>query len=233
MINDLLEELGSKNQLRVVVYRGKTNHGRLSYDRGEQMETKKVQPLGPAVILQDQIRMLKGLKPIFLGEALRRFGGDLRCVVPNLRTNVGIDYVAVQLGGSASATVAKYIANTNNTNAANAANTSSNTTNTQICWGTDTTSDAAASTSRGEYSATSGSGGGLQRAAASYAHTTSVASYTQSKTFTATGACTNMQAVGLFDNATKQSGTLYLETVYTATTLANTDQLSFTWTVNI
>ncbi len=233
MINDLLEELGNKNQVRVVVYRGATLNGRLKRDRGEELETKMVQPLGPAVIMQDQVRMLQGKKPIYLAEALRRFGGDLRCVVPNLRTNVGIDFVATQLGGSAAAASAKYIANTNNTNAANAANTSSNTTNTQICWGTDTTSDAAASTSRGEYSATSGSGGGLQRALASYAHTTSVASFTQSKTFTATGACTNMQAVGLLDAATKQTGTLYLETTYTATTLANTDQLSFTWTVNI
>ena len=78
----------------------------------------------------------------------------------------------------------------NNTNAPAAANTTSNTTATRICWGTDTTTDAAASTSRGEYSVL-----GFARALATYAHTGSGTTlYTQTVTFTATGAATTCSA---------------------------------------
>ena len=217
-IGDLLAEVDSKNHLTVVHYRG---------GRGEELESSGVS-MPSMLFLADKARMLAGRKPVYLAEAFRRLGGDVVGVFPNLRTTVGIDYASVQLGGTASATTAKYIAVSNNTNAANAANTATNTTSTRICWGTDTATDAAASTTRGEYSAL-----GMARALATYAHTGGVASYSQTVTFTATSACTSMQAAGLFDNATKQSGTLFVESVYTATTLANTDQLSIAWTINI
>jgi hypothetical protein len=220
-ISDLLGEVDERNHLTIIHYpRGAA--------RGSEVEVVDKVVMPASLHLVDRVRMLAGRKPVYLAEAYRRLGGDLVGVFPNLRTNVGIDYAAAQLGGAASTTVAKYIAVSNNTNAASAANTATNTTSTRICWGTDTTTDAAASTTRGEYSF-----GGVARAAATYAHTGSVASYSQTITYTATTALTALQAAGMFDSATKQTGTLFVESVFTATTLANTDQLSIAWTINI
>jgi len=226
-IQDLIDEVGDKNHLLVTVHRGKKVNNRLRLDRGTALESSSV-PTIPGLHLYDRLRMLKGKKPICLKEAFRRFDGDLVGAFPNLRTTVGIDYVSAQLGGSASTTVAKYIALSNNTNAASAANTSSNTTNTRICWGTANATDAAASTSRGEYTAL-----GLARAAATYAHTTSNTFYTQTLTDTASSTITAVQAAGLLDNASQGSGTLYLESVFTPTSMVNTDQITIAWTVNI
>lgn len=218
VISDLVEEVAAKNHLTIVHYHG---------ERSDELDVRSVN-LSPMLHQADRVRMLLGKKALYLPEAYRRLGGDLVGVFPNLRTSVGIDYAAVQLGGTASTTVAKNIGISNNTNAAAAANTSTNTTNTRICWGTAQATDGAASTSRGEYTAL-----GLARAAATYAHTTSVASFSQTITFTASSAITSAQAAGLFDALTQNTGTLYVESVFTPTTLANTDQLSIAWTINI
>lgn len=219
-VSDLVEEVAARNHLTIVHYHG---------DQSDELDVRSVN-LTPMLHQADRVRLLLGKPALYLPEAYRRLGGDLVGVFPNLRTNVGIDYAATQLGGVAVASpaVAKFIGISNNTNAAAAANTATNTTNTRICWGTAQPTDGAASTSRGEYTAL-----GLTRAAATYAHTTSVASYSQTITFTATSAITAAQAAGLFDAGTQNTGTLFVESVFTPTTLANTDQLSIAWTINI
>lgn len=221
----LLASLGEKNNVRVVVHR----HGEpRSWSAGELVGEGTAVAHLPELVRMDSLRVMAGKPAMWLDEAVRLTGGHLVGVTPNLRTTVGIDYVSVQLGGTPSVTSAKYIAVSNNTNAANAANTATNTTATRICWGTANATDAAPSTTRGEYTAL-----GMARAAATYAHTTSVTSYTQTLTFTASSAITSVQACGLFDNATQNNGTLFLENTYTATSLANGDALTITWTVNI
>jgi len=76
---------------------------------------------------------------------------------------------------------------------------------------------------------------GMTRALATYAHTGAAASYTQSKTFTATGSTGAIHKAGMFTAGTLTAGGLMLfETVLNAdATLANGDQLALTWTVNI
>jgi hypothetical protein len=233
-LGDLMGEIGMKNHVRVVVHRGVEKGKQWAWSPGELVHDNQVDGGGafallPSLLQMDQLRLLAGRKAMWLPEAMRRTGGELVSVTPNLRVNVGIDYCAVQLGGSASATVAKNLALSSNTDSPVATDTSSNTTaGTGINWGTNTTTDAAASNARGEINYA-----GLGRAAAAYAHTTSATSFSQSKTFTATGAVTAVQACGLFDSATNQAGTLFVENTFTPTTLANTDQLTIAWTLNI
>lgn len=76
---------------------------------------------------------------------------------------------------------------------------------------------------------------GMSRALATYAHTPGSASYTQSKTFTATGNTGAIHRAGMFTALTLTAGgILVFETVLNAdATLANGDQLALTWTVNI
>jgi hypothetical protein len=225
---DLVGEVGEKNIVQVRVDRASYVGKRVTYLRKhrEVLDAKAV--ITQAMLFEyDRLRALSGKVPLYVPEAIRRCGGELVSIRSNLRTNAGINYTSVQLGGAASATVAKWIAVTNNTNVANVLNTSANTTTSQICWGTATATDAAPSISRGEYTAL-----GVARAAATYAHTTAVASYTQTLTDTASGACTSLQAAGMFDSASQGAGTLFFETLFTATTLANADQLTLTWTVN-
>jgi hypothetical protein len=76
---------------------------------------------------------------------------------------------------------------------------------------------------------------GMTRALATYAHSASATSYTQSKTFTATGGTGAIHKAGMFTAGTNAAGGYMLfETVLNAdATLANGDQLALTWTVNI
>jgi hypothetical protein len=76
---------------------------------------------------------------------------------------------------------------------------------------------------------------GLQRALALYAHTPGTASYTLSKTFTASGAFTAVHRAGCFTCLTAAAGgRLIFETVLNAdATLASGDSIAVTWTVNI
>lgn len=76
---------------------------------------------------------------------------------------------------------------------------------------------------------------GMSRALALYAHTGAASSYTQSKTFTATGGTGAIHKAGMFTALTNAAGGIMVfETVLNAdATLATSDQLALTWTVNI
>ncbi len=227
-IGDLLDEFADKNTVRVVKFEAAKKAGRVVLSEVSN-ELTKLGALPPALMLADSIRMLRGKKPIYMREAYRRFGGDLIGVTPNGRVNTGIDFCANVLGGT-QPLMADWIALTNNS-AATAATDSSNT----LPWSSAQTTDGAASTSRGEYTML-----GVARKNSTYAHTTTVTSYTQAATWTASGTVTSLQMAGMFGGTTKTAqGTatatdiLFVENTFTATSLANLDQLSLTWTINI
>lgn len=228
-ISDLLEEVEDKNNVRVVKFEGFKKKGKVAYKEVVN-EIAKLGALPPSLIHMDHSRMLLGKKPIYLGEAFKRFGGDLVSVTPNGRTNIGIDFCANALGGTSQPAVADWIALTNNTSATAAGDGSGT-----LPWSSAQATDAAAASTTGEYTAL-----GVARKQATYAHTASATSYTQTATWTATGTVTSLQKAGMFGGSTKtaQSGAsatnlLFLENTFTATSLANTDQLTLTWTVNI
>lgn len=129
-----------------------------------------------------------------------------------LVTNAGLDFIAKQLSGVASATtIAKYMALTANASAAAAG---------------DTTLTAEITTG----------GGGLIRAAATYAHTGSASTYTLTITYTANGSDSlpvTIAKIGVFDASS--TGNLVFETLLsaTATLSASGDQLTVTETVTI
>lgn len=129
-----------------------------------------------------------------------------------LVTNGGLDFIATQLGGSASATaVGKFMALTANATAASAS---------------DTTLTSEITTASG----------GLIRATATYAHTTSASTYTISNTFTANGNDSlpvTIAKIGIF--TASSSGTMVFETLLsaTATISASGDTLAVTDTVTI
>lgn len=159
----------------------------------------------PMVVKLDQLRALQGDEPRYVRELLEAAGIDLRGLSTNLRTTVGIDYVADSLGKSASRpAVAEFIAVSQNATAPAAG---------------DTTLTSEETT------------GGLARAAATYNHTGGATSYTLAKTFTASATFSTLQKAGLFNAASV--GTLVLENTFTSTALASGDQLTITWTVNI
>jgi hypothetical protein len=227
-IGDLLDEFADKNTVRIVKFEACKRNGRIAL-REVYDGLAKVGALPASLWLADGLRVLSGRKPIYMGEAFRRFGGDLVGVFANGRVNTGIDFCANALGGTQPA-MADWIALSNNS-AATGATDSSNT----LPWSSAQATDGAASTSRGEYTAI-----GVARKNSTYAHTTSVTSYTQAATWTASGAVTSLQMAGMFGGAGKTAqGTataidiLFLENTFTATSLANLDQLSLTWTVNI
>lgn len=228
-ISDLLEEVQSKNHVRVQVFRAGRGPSGVKTMRRVLDELATVTAYKPAMYLADSVRTLRGLKPIYVQEWMRRLGGEFVGVTPNLRTNVGIDYTANALGSTTQPSQADYIALSNNTAAVAAGDTSSTTP-----WSTAQAADVAAGGTTGEWTAL-----GLTRKQATYAHTTSVASYTMSATWTATGTATATSKAGLFGGAAKTAqGTgatniLFLANTFTATTLATNDQLSLTWTVNV
>jgi hypothetical protein len=230
-LEGLIDEMSAKNHVRVVKYEARsrpftrTIHKRVMDEISH--ETKLCGGLH-GICYADSLRKLAGVKPIYLDEAIRLLGGSLRDISPNLRTNVGIDFVANNLGGT-SVAVADWIALSNNTLSIAATDTSNT-----LPWSTAQATDAAASGTTGEYTAL-----GVARAVATYAHTTSATSYTQTKTWTATGTVTALTKAGLFGGAAKTAqgngatNILFLANTFTSTSLVNTDQLSLTWTVNI
>jgi hypothetical protein len=150
ILDPLLHDLGEKNTVRVTLRRANSKVTDLVHDT--TVDVKNLAATHVGLLKYDALRVSHGLKPLYTQHIYAKMGYELRGYAPNLRTDVGTDFCAVQLGAGASATaVAKYIGLTNNTNAASAANTATNTTATRICWGTNASSDAAASTSRGEY----------------------------------------------------------------------------------
>lgn len=230
LYTDLLDDVKNKNFVRVTHYKAvskpfaprryKTVMDEVSNEGAAQL---------PALFLHDSLRMLSGKKPLYIPELTARLGGELVSVSPNLRTNVGIDFCATQLGSTAPTTQADYIGLSNNTITPAATDTSN-----VAPWNTAQAADAAPSTSTGEYT-----GVGLTRKQATYAHTTSATNYTMAATWTATGAITSVRLAGLFGGSartvqsTSANNILFLENTFTSTTLANADQLSLTWTVNI
>jgi hypothetical protein len=221
---DMVAEVGDKNSVYVRVDRASHIGKRLVYLRKnrEILDAKGI-AMNAALAHMDQVRAMVGKPLLYLPEAIRRCGGELVWAGHNLRTNVGIDYTSQQLGGSATTTVAKYIGVSNNTRAPAAGDTAAGT----LPWSTAQATDVAPATTTGEYTAL-----GVARAAAAYAHTPSVASYTQGITYTASGTITSLDIAGMTDNVTRGSGSLVFATQFTATSLANLDQLTLTWTVN-
>lgn len=230
-LTELIDEISSQNHVRVVKYEAR------SKQFGQRYRVKTMDELSTAsqfcgglhgIAYADGVRMLAGVKPIYLDEALRLLGGDLRSVTKNLRTTVGADFAAAQLGGTTVAQ-ADWIALTNNTGTPVVGDTSAT-----VQWATGTAVDVAASGTSPEYTAL-----GVARKLATYAHTGSTASYTMSATWTASATVTALRMAGLFGGAAKTAqgngatNILFLENTFTATSLANGDQLSLTWTVNI
>lgn len=230
---DLLEELGSKNHVRVVKYaavrpdpKGRLIHRKVLDELGDAPV-----PQLPALVLHDSLRMLAGRKPIYLDEAVRRMGGDLRSVTANLRTTVGTDYTANALGSTSQPTNADTIGLSGNTGTPATGDTSAS-----VPWSTAQATDVTTPTgAQGEWTAL-----GMARQAATYNHSNGVASYTLSATWTASATVTGTRMAGLFGGSTKgtrgssaTTNILYLANTFTATTLATNDQLSLTWTVNV
>lgn len=227
-IDDLLDEVAGKNHVRVVKYETVKVRGRFSLRVVMDELSTATKAMPHALVLQDSIRALRGLKPIYVNEALRRVGGEWVGAFANLRTTVGADFVAAQLSGTTVAQ-ADWIALSNNTVAVAAGDTSN-----VLPWNTAQAADAAASGTTGEWT-----GLGLARKVATYAHTASTATYTLAATWTATSAATATSKAGLFGGAAKTTqnngatNILFLENTFTATTLAINDQLSLTWTVTV
>jgi len=230
-VQDLLDEVGDKNTVRVVKHEFIKNAGKIKYvdhlmsDFDESKQTSTVRGLAK----YDSLRMLSGKKPIYLDEAFRRMGGELRSVNSNLRTNIGTDFVAATLGG-VQLLMADWIALSNNTSAANATHSSSS-----IPWSSNQNADVAAGATTGEFTVL-----GVARKLATYAHTASTANYTQAATWTSTGTTTALQIAGLFGgtaktafNASNAQNVAFVESVFTSTSLVTNDQLTLTWTINI
>jgi hypothetical protein len=227
----LIREIGEKNTVRVVKYAAVRGPAGLRHRKVEDDEYNNVTMPGAsmALVRLDEQRIAYGLKPRYLDSLLWSLGGDLAGVSFNIRTDVGKDFVAVNLGGT-QVSVADYIALSNNNGGTSASHTGAT-----LPWSGAEATDAAAGGARGEYTAL-----GLQRAQGTFAHTTNTTSYTIAKTFTASSTITNVQIAGLFGGSTKSTqgssattNILFLENTFTATTLAASDQIAITWTVNI
>lgn len=228
--DDLHDELAARNHVRAVKFEYCRRDGATWRKRVMDEIHEGGQVFMPHLIRVDHLRALAGRPTIYLEETLRRFGGELLSVTPNIRTDMGKDFVANALGGT-QPTMADWIALSNN----NAGTSASHTGTTSPLWGTAEAADAAAAGTRGEYT-----GVGMARKVSTYAHTVNTTSYTLTATWTATGAVTAVQIAGNFGGSTKNTqgssattNILFLENTFTATTLANNDQLSLTWTVNI
>ena len=124
----------------------------------------------------------------------------------NLITSAGMDFIAVQLGQTSGL----------GTNGAN-----------YIALSSDGTAPSAADTTLAGEIATNG----LTRAQGAYAHTAGTDNWTISKTFTATGSFTSVQKAGLF--TASSSGTMMAENTFASVNLANGDQLTITWTIDL
>lgn len=228
-VQDLLDEVGEKNVITVVKHEYSNNKGKVSF-KDEIMDQGTSAATVRGLAKYDSMRMLKGQKPIYLAEALsRRSGGELMSVGSNLRTTIGIDFVAETLGGT-QFLMANWIALSNNTTAPVVGHSSST-----VPWSSNQASNVAAGTTTGEYTAL-----GVARKVASYAHTPGAASYSQAATWTASNTCSDLQVAGLFGgtaktafNASNAQNVLFVETAFTATSLVNNDQLTLTWTINI
>jgi hypothetical protein len=130
----------------------------------------------------------------------------------NLKTTGGIDAIASQMANtSTQAASGNYLALSTDAGAPAAG---------------DCASGSTTCTLTGEVSTS-----GLQRAQAAYTHTNGQATYTLTKTWTASGTVSNVQKAGVFNAAS--SGTMIFENTFTPVTLNNGDQIQLTWTITI
>jgi hypothetical protein len=208
-VDALLLEIGAKNTVRVVLH--KASRGpRCGYTAYRKVldEMGETTLHRSALLELDTVRMLRGLEPRYLPELARLAEWDSLVVGVNIRTNAGIDYVADSLGNNASRpAVAQYMALSN-----------------------DGTAPAAGDTTlAGEI--TSGTDSGLARAVATYAHTTTTTTYTLQKTFTAAATEAGVQKDGIF--TASSVGILFVSSLFTATPMVATDQLTLTHSITI
>lgn len=230
-LDGLIDEISSRNHVRVVKYEARRKPFGLRVHKKVLDEISHESRLCGGlygIAYADSVRALAGVKPVYLDEALRLLGGDLRSITPNLRTNVGADFAAAQLAGTTVAQ-ADWIALSNNTLAVAAADTSAT-----LPWSTAQATDVAAGAGTGEYTAL-----GVARKLATYAHTASTALYTLTATWTASSTVTALTKAGCFGGSAKTAqannanNILFLANTFTSTGLAANDQLSLTWTINI
>lgn len=205
-LEGLLAELAGKNTVRVVKHTPSSRPFVRSWMKKVMDEDGVVDRVGVGWITRlDELRHLAGLPARYLQEALDLQGGVLIDVSANLRTTVGIDYVADSLGNSSSRpAVANFMALTESATAPVVG---------------DTTLPAEITTN------------GLARVAATYAHTAAATLYTLQKAFTASGVFTAVQRDGIFNASSV--GTLYVSAIFTLAALQIGDQLTVTHTVNI
>lgn len=224
---DLREEVLSRNTVRVAKFEARTLRG-LTRRIQVSEEIANGGPGGLASLIHlDHLRVIAGKRPLFWPEFVRRLGGEPLGFAPNLRVNSGIDYVYNQLSGS-SVAIADTLALSNNTLSVSATDTAAGT----LPWSTAQATDIAAGVGTGEWSAL----GLARKVATTNTHSTAATTFVLAAAWTASATVTGTSKIGLLGGtgkATIGSGTLMLANTFTATTLANGDQLTVTWTVTI
>lgn len=227
----LLEEVGSRNLVRVMKFESvRPVKGARPMRRQIEVPSLDIQAMLPSLFAHDTLRKLAGKEPIYGKEALRLMGGEFVAAGFNLRTNVGADFVYNNLSGT-SVAVADTMALSNNTLAVNATDTE-----TTLPWSTAQATDAAAAGTTGEWTAL----GMARKVATTNSHSAGATTYTLAATWTASSTVTATSKIGLFAGSTKATAQssattniLVLANTFTATTLANGDQLTVTWTITI
>lgn len=225
-VRALLDEIQSHNTVRVAKFeQRKLGH----VTKKLQVMEQEAQPRGgiAALLNHDHLRVIAGKKPIFWDKFIRSLGGEPLGFAVNLRVNTGIDFTYNQLSGT-SVAVADTLALSNNTLAVAAGDTGAGT----LPWSTAQATDVAAGAGTGEWTAL----GMARKVATTNTHTGSATTYSLAATWTATSTVTATSKIGLLGGtgkATQGTGTLVLANTFTATTLANTDTLTVTWTITI
>jgi hypothetical protein len=139
----------------------------------------------------------------------------------NLITNAGRDFIATELGGTGTTASAAYIglSDVSKTPALN---------------------DVCLSTTDGGSTSAEITTNGLQRAQGTYSHTSPNDNWTIQQPFTATGSFTGVIRAGLFTAAANgdtcagaNDGTMVAENTFSSVNLANGDQLTITWTIDL
>jgi hypothetical protein len=137
-------------------------------------------------------------------------------------TNAGRNFIAEELGGTATTNKATFIGLSSNSKA---------TAQTDTC----------ISTTDGGTTSAEITSGGLARTSGSYSHTANTDNWTISNTFTASASHTGVQRAGLFTAAVggadtcagDDDGTMVAGNSFSSVNLANGDQLTITWTIDL
>jgi hypothetical protein len=140
----------------------------------------------------------------------------------NLITNAGRNFIAAELGGTGTTNEATFIGLSTNSKAT-------------------ALTDTCISTTDGGTTSAEITSGGLARAAGAYAHTTDTDNWTISNTFVASASHTAVQRAGLFTAAVGgadtcaggDDGTMVAGNSFSSVNLANGDQLTITWTIDL